>query len=106
MSIMRYYFDYAAATPMDPKVAKAMAPYFSEKFGNPGSLHRFGQEASGAVFASRRKIAELIGAHHDEIIFTGSGTEANNLAIFGIGGSGGHIITTKKSDRSTSLECR
>ncbi len=68
---------------MDPLVKKAMAPYFSDKFGNPGSLHFFGQEAMAAVDESREKIAKAIGADFREIIFTGSATEANNLALRG-----------------------
>ena len=79
----RIYLDYAATTPVDPAVRRAMEPYFARVFGNPGSLHRFGQEASAAVFAARRAIADAIGARHDEIVFTGSATEANNLALRG-----------------------
>jgi len=80
----RIYFDYAAGTPIDPKVKTAMAPYFSSKFGNPGSLHSFGQEAMAAVDLSREKIAKVVGADFREIIFTGSATEANNLALRGV----------------------
>lgn len=80
----RIYFDYAASTPVDPAVVKAMTLYFSRKFGNPGSLHFFGQEAMAAIDESREKIAGLISADFREIIFTGSATEANNLALRGI----------------------
>ncbi len=80
----RYYFDYAAATPMDPEVEKAMKPYWSAIAGNPGSLHWFGQEASAAVFSARDTIAKSLGCHYSEIIFTGSATEANNLALRGV----------------------
>ncbi len=79
----RVYFDYAASTPVDLRVYKAMEPYFTHKFGNPGSLHSFGQEAIAAVDASRETIAKAIGADFREIIFTGSATEANNLALRG-----------------------
>lgn len=79
----RIYFDYAATTPMDKEVIKTITPYFNEKFGNPGSLHYFGQEAIAAVDASRETIAKTIGANFNEIIFTGSATEANNLALRG-----------------------
>ena len=75
--------DYAATTPVDKEVLKAMTPYFSEKFGNPGSLHSFGQEALKTIDESREKIAKTIGAGFREIIFTGSATEANNLALRG-----------------------
>ncbi|MBI5079186.1 cysteine desulfurase [Candidatus Wolfebacteria bacterium] len=84
----KIYFDYAASTSVDPAVFSAMKPYFSEKFGNPGSLHFFGQEAIAAVDDSREKIAKAIGAPpaggFREIVFTGSATEANNLALRGV----------------------
>lgn len=79
----RIYFDYAATTPVDPRVLRAMEPYFTEKFGNPGSLHAFGQEAMAALDESRETVAKAIGAQFREIIFTGSATEANNLALRG-----------------------
>lgn len=79
----RIYLDYAASTPVDKRVLEAMQPYFTEKYGNPGSLHAFGQEAIAAVDKSREKVAESIGAKFEEIIFTGSATEANNLALRG-----------------------
>ncbi len=79
----RHYFDYAASTPVDPAVVKAMSPFWSDQFGNPGSLHSFGQEASAAVFEARDAIAKSIGCHYSEIVFTGSATEANNLALRG-----------------------
>lgn len=80
----RFYFDHAAATPMDPRVVKAMSPYYFDIFGNPGSIHKFGQEASAAVFKARNKISKLLNCDYREIIFTGSATEANNLAIRGV----------------------
>jgi cysteine desulfurase len=78
------YLDYAATTPMDSLVKKAMLPFFGVKFGNPSSLHRLGREAKQAVEEARKKIADLIGARSEEIIFTAGGTESVNLAIFGI----------------------
>lgn len=84
MKIKRYYFDYAASTPIDLEVEKVMRPFWSEKFGNPSSLHSFGQETSAAVFSARRIIAQALGCHYSEIIFTGSATEANNLALRGV----------------------
>jgi cysteine desulfurase len=77
------YLDYAATTPVDPEVRRAMEPYYAEQFGNPGSLHSFGQEAIGAVDRSREAIARAIGADFRQIVFTGSATEANNLALRG-----------------------
>src|SRR3990167_7460770 len=79
----RIYLDYAATTPIDPEVLKAMKPYFEATFGNPSSLHSFGQEAMAAIDESREKIAKAISANFREIIFTGSATEANNLALRG-----------------------
>lgn len=84
-SIMkRIYLDYAASTPVDRRVMEAMAPYFNEKFGNPGSLHWFGQEAEAAVFDARQKIARALACSPEEIIFTGSATEVNNTVLRGI----------------------
>lgn len=77
------YLDYAATTPADPRVVEAMRPYFTERFGNAGSVHQFGQAARGAVDEARASVAKLIGAQPKEIIFTGGATESNNAAIFG-----------------------
>jgi len=94
----KIYLDYAATTPVDPRVVKEMIPYFTEKFGNTMSIHSFGQEAKQALEESREVVAGLMGAKSSEIIFTGSATESNNLALKGIAlarrshGGGGHII--------------
>ena len=94
----KIYMDYAATTPVDPRVIKAMLPYFSEKFGNTMSLHSFGQEAKEALEESREAVANLIKAKPEEIIFTSSATESNNLVLKGIAlarrslSGGGHII--------------
>jgi cysteine desulfurase len=79
----RIYLDHAATTPVDPRVLRVMEPYFSERFGNPGSLHAFGQEAIAVVDRSRETIAQALGVDFREIIFTGSATEANNLVLRG-----------------------
>ena len=80
------YFDYAASTPVDRRVYKAMSPYFKRKaglFGNPGSIHIFGQKATSVIDDARSIIAKELSAESDEIIFTGSATEANNLIVRG-----------------------
>ncbi len=78
------YLDYAATTPLDPRVKKAMEPYFFYKFGNPASLHQAGQEASVAVETARQSLAAGIAAQASEIIFSSSATESNNLALKGV----------------------
>lgn len=78
------YLDYAAATPLDPRVLEAMQPYLLEEFGNPSSIHQYGQSTRKAIDAARNTCIELLGAFSPhEIIFTGSGTESCNTAIFG-----------------------
>ncbi len=94
----RIYMDHSATTPVAPEVLEAMLPYFSEKFGNASSLHSFGIEARQALEASREKVAKLLGANPEEIIFTSGGTESDNLALKGIAYRnreiGSHIITS------------
>jgi len=85
----RIYLDYAATTPVAPEVERAMKPYFRKVFGNPGSTHFVGQQASAAVFKARQIIARALGCDYQEIIFTGSATESNNLALRGVFGSFG-----------------
>ena len=97
MKITKTYLDYAATTPVDPRVLKTMLPYFTEKFGNSVSLHSFGEEAKKALEKSRSIMAKAINAKNkNEIIFTSSATESNNLAIKGIAfanqNRGKHII--------------
>jgi cysteine desulfurase len=77
------YLDHNATTPVAPEVAEAMWPYLTTHFGNPSSDHPFGLAARAAVDTAREQVADLIGAHPDEIVFTSGGTEANNLAIRG-----------------------
>ena len=78
------YFDNAASTRTDPRVVETMVPYFSEMYGNASELHRKGLEAKEALEASRRTVAEFIGAHPEEIVFTSGGTESDNLAVKGV----------------------
>lgn len=81
--MQRIYLDNAATTSLDKEVKKAMEPYFDDVYGNPNSLHWFGQQARAAVDSARETVARAIGARFREIIFTGSATEANNLALRG-----------------------
>ncbi|MDD5547559.1 MAG: cysteine desulfurase family protein [Candidatus Pacebacteria bacterium] len=95
----RTYLDYAATTYIDPKVLKKMKPYLADKFGNPSSLHAAGREARFAIEQARIDVAKVLGCEGKEIIFTGSGTESCNLAVFGIANfykdKGNHIIISK-----------
>ncbi len=105
------YLDHIATTPVAEEVLSAMLPYFREKFGNPTSLHSFGQMAKKAVNRAREQIAELIKAGTpEEIIFTSGGIEANNLAIKGIAAAyrrrGNHIVTTEIEHHSILHPCR
>ncbi len=78
------YLDHAAATPLHPDVKKAMQPFFHDQYANPSALHSLGQQARIVVEKSRTDVAELLNARSREIFFTGSGTESNNLALFGV----------------------
>jgi len=92
----RIYLDYAATTPVDPRVKKAMEPFLMDKFGNSMSIHTFGQEAKIALEKSRKTVADFLGAKVNEIVFTSSATESNNLALKGVAfanrNKGKHII--------------
>jgi len=94
----RLYLDYAATTPVHPDVVKEMIPFFSDYYGNPSSIHSIGQEAREGIEVARTRIATLIGARPEEIVFTSGGSEADNFALKGIAFSkenkGNHIITT------------
>lgn len=92
------YMDHMATTPVLPEVLEAMLPYFTQHFGNPASLHSWGDAAREAMEASRAQVAAFVGARPEEIIFTGSGTEANNMAIKGLAQAqekkGRHIVVS------------
>jgi cysteine desulfurase len=92
------YLDHAATTPMAQEVLEAMLPYFTERYGNPSSLHAFGQDAKEGIEQARQTIAEFIHANPDEIVFTGSGTESDNTVIKGVAhtlrAKGNHIVTS------------
>jgi len=96
------YLDHSATTPVDKAVLKAMLPFFSQTFGNPSSLHGFGQTASAAVSQTRENIAGFLNCQASEIIFTSGATEADNLAIFGVVGALRHANKNKKLHIITS----
>ena len=77
------YMDYSATTPVDARVIDAMSPYFSTSFGNPSSVHRYGQAAESAIDSARETVASVLNCRPDEIIFTSCGSESDNLAIRG-----------------------
>src|ERR1051325_11177974 len=105
----RVYLDNSATTPVDPRVAAAMARAVVENFGNASSVHGFGQQARAAVDRARREVAALIGAKQNEIVFTSGGTEANNLAIRGLceaaTSHGRHIIASSIEHPSVAGVC-
>jgi cysteine desulfurase len=98
------YLDHIAATPLDPQALEAMLPFLREKFGNPQSLHSSGQEALEALEEARSRVARLIGSEPAEIIFTSSGSEANNFAIKGMAmarrDKGNHIVLSAVEHQS------
>ena len=106
----RIYLDHAATTPTRPEVVKAMLPFFADAFGNPSSIHSYGQEAKGAMEEARTKVAELIGARSEEIIFTSGGTESDNYALKGVAFAneykGNHIITTSIEHHAVLEVCK
>ena len=104
------YLDYNASTPVDPAVREAMLPYLGELHGNPSSAHAMGRTVKAAVEKARSQVAAMLGASPDEIIFTSSGTEANNLCIKGVastlGDKGRHIITSAIEHPAVINPCR
>src|SRR5689334_15696723 len=91
------YLDYNATTPIAPAVQQAMLPFLAEQYGNPSSSHGLGRAAHEAIEDARERVAALIGCDPDEIVFTGGGTESNNLALKGIAfrhgvAGGGHFV--------------
>ena len=105
----RIYFDHSATTPLDPRVLDAMAPFLGGAFGNPSSLHHEGRVAREALETARAQVAALIGAEADEIIFTASGTEADNLALIGAvhaTGNPGHVVTSSIEHAAILETCR
>jgi cysteine desulfurase len=92
--VQRFYFDHNATTPVSAEVLEAWLPALRDVYGNASSIHHFGQVAKQHFEVARRQVALLLNAPERSIVFTSGGTEANNLAIFGVAGEGGHIVTT------------
>jgi len=103
------YLDYSATTPVDERVGAIMLRCLTETFGNPSSVHGYGQQARAAVDRARRNVAALVGARQNEIVFVSGGTEANNLAIRGVAeaspGHGRHIVTSEIEHPSVRGVC-
>lgn len=104
----RVYLDHNASTPVHPEVVAAMLPYFSERYGNPSSIHAFGREARDAVEAARETIAGFLGVAPEEVVFTSGGTESDNLAIKGVAHArgSGHIITSQVEHHAVLRTCQ
>src|SRR5437660_6502987 len=102
----RVYLDNNATTPVLPEVFEAMKPYFGEHFGNASSIHHHGQETRAAVERARESVAALLGCRSSEIVFTSGGTEADNLAIFGLAAEGDHVITSSIEHHAVLNACR
>jgi cysteine desulfurase len=102
----RVYLDNNATTPMLPEVLDAMRRYFGEAFGNASSIHHHGQETRSAVERARESVAALLGCRPAEVVFTSGGTEADNLAIFGLAGPGDHVITSTIEHHAVLNSCK
>jgi cysteine desulfurase len=102
----RVYLDNNATTPVLPRVLEAMLPYYGEHFGNASSIHHHGQETRGAVERARESVAALLGCRASEIVFTSGGTEADNLAIFGVTEAGDHVITSTIEHHAVLNACK
>jgi len=111
MNASRYvYLDNAATTKMDPRVIEVMNEHFRSSYGNSSSLHSVGQTAAQTLVKSRETVASLINAKRDEIIFTSSGTESDNIAILGVAlknqNRGKHIITSALEHHAVENTCK
>jgi len=102
LQFMRIYLDNSATTPVDPEVLEAMLPYFHDQFGNPSSVHSWGQEGAKTILGARDQVARFLGCKTEEVVFTSCATEANNLALKGViysyrekTGKKGHLITSQ-----------
>lgn len=102
----KIYLDYAATTPTDVKVVEKLLPYFSDKFGNPSSLHAFGKEVKNDIKEARKVVAKALNVQANKIIFTSGGTESINLGIRGVVSKGDHIITSKIEHAAVLQTCK
>ncbi len=104
------YMDNAGTTALDPRVLEAMMPYFSQRFGNPSSVHAIGQEAKAALDDARERVAHILGCRRSEVVFTSGGTESDNAAIKGsiaaLKETGNHIITTQIEHHAVLHTCQ
>jgi cysteine desulfurase len=106
MEMRRVYLDSNATTPVLPEVLEAMRPFYLEQFGNASSIHHHGQHARAAVESARESVARLLGCRAAEIVFTSGGTEADNLAVFGIVRSGDHVVTSTIEHHAVLNACK
>lgn len=102
----RVYLDNNATTPVLPDVFEAMRPYFAEHFGNASSIHHHGQETRAAVERARETVSGLLNCRASEVVFTSGGTEADNLAIFGLAHSGDHVISSTIEHHAVLNSCK
>jgi len=104
----RVYLDHNASTPVHPDAVAAMLPYFTERFGNPSSIHGFGREAREGLDDARERLAGFLGAGRDEIVFTSGGTESDNFAIKGVAGArgAGHVVTSAVEHHAVLRSCQ
>src|SRR5450432_4584745 len=102
----RVYLDNNATTPLLPAVMEAMQPYFVEHFGNASSIHHHGQETRAAVEHARESVALLLGCRPAEVVFTSGGTEADNLAVFGLVADGDHVISSTIEHHAVMNSCK
>lgn len=104
------YLDYAATTPTDPRVVERMLPYFTEHFGNASSIYALGRRSHAAVDDARQDVAALLNCRPTEVVFTGGGSEADNLAIKGVAYAarrrGNHIITSAIEHHAVLHTCQ
>ena len=103
----RVYLDHNASTPVHPEVLEAMLPYFSERFGNPSSIHGFGREAREGLDTARERLASALRVGKEEIVFTSGGTESDNMAIKGVAAARGrgHLVTSAVEHHAVLRTC-